>query len=413
MSVIVKCGQAICNSLTNKSTAKQMYTFSKAERFPKPSERKEKEKPQNDFYELPSTKTKRFTKFGYGNKSDFTKGDKEIKAELYNKGSDFDPAKPHGPKYSFSNGREKYGKVYLDSVKMYDKDIPGPAKYFVPKTFGSDAPHYSMPGRNENPVTRKNKDDYRSPGPDIYKVVVQISQNGKYPVSGISNVNSMKFGNDKTKRRTYAINKTPGPGEYDSKPMIGQKIFDSRYHSYGGMSILQKYKVKDSRSNYPGPGSYITPSEFGQYQSKDAGKYPKENVYPEENKNKEPIDPRPWRHGMKVIKEKPEENQEYIPDSNGQEEEKVGNENENNGYDENAGETGKGGEGEGEGAGAGAGAGEGGQGQGQGQGENKGEENNENNQEEDDLNKDLPLFNQIISADFEGSYTPPNLNDDF
>ncbi len=59
---------------------------------------------------------------------------------FYNLGTDFDQKNTHGPKYSFANGREQYGKVFLETTTLFDKNVPGPAKYNVLKPFGSDPP---------------------------------------------------------------------------------------------------------------------------------------------------------------------------------------------------------------------------------------------------------------------------------
>ena len=45
------------------------------------------------------------------------------------------------------------------------------------------------------------------------------------------------------------------------------KVFESKYRSYGGITISPKTKNIDSRDNYPGPGAYTTFSEFGIYNS--------------------------------------------------------------------------------------------------------------------------------------------------
>ena len=72
-----------------------------------------------------------------------------------NLGTDFDQKNPHGPKYSFANGREKYGKVFLETTKLFDKNVPGPAKYNVLKPFGSDAPKVSFKGKYDNSESKK------------------------------------------------------------------------------------------------------------------------------------------------------------------------------------------------------------------------------------------------------------------
>ena len=315
MSVIVKCGTEICRANTNTSTAKFQYTFSKAARFPEPKQNKEKVG-EYTFYNLPSTLSKRFTKFGYGTKSDFTRGDKNYAPKFYNPGSDFDLKKPHSPLYSFPWGRDKYGKVFLETAKPFDKNVPGPGKYNVLKQFGSEAPKVSFKGKYDNVETRKKKmeeEENSGKKPDKFSTItIQIRPSGKYAVSQIPNVNSLKFDKDKSKRTKFVSNKNPGPADYKFSSLFG-RVFPSQFRSHEPITMAQRLKTKDSRTNYPGPGSYPIPSDFGQYQSKDADKYPKENVYPEEKPKDQ--DPRPWRHGMKKIKPKPKVEETYGDDN--------------------------------------------------------------------------------------------------
>ena len=317
MSVIVKAGSDICKANTNTSTAKYQYTIPKAKRFPEPKQ-DPKRTGTYQLYSLPSTLSKRYTKFGYGTKSDFTRGDKNYKPNFYNMGTDFDQKNPHGPKYSFANGREKYGKVFLETAKPFDKNVPGPGKYNIVKDFGSDAPKVSFKGKYDNVETRKKKLENEANEEDkkekpFSSITIQIRPTGKYSVSQIPNVNSLKFDKDKSRRTKFIANRNPGPGTYESKPLIG-RVFPSQYRSYEPISFALKHNIKDSRSNYPGPGSYIIPSDFGIYQSKDADKYPKENVYVEERPK--PVDDKPWRHGMKKIKPKPEVEENYEDNNN-------------------------------------------------------------------------------------------------
>ena len=348
MSVILQCGLAISRANTNTSTAKHMYTFSRAERFP----------PLKtighslNMYDLPSTKDKRRTTLGYGERSDFTKTDKNYKAELYDKGSDFNPQRPHGPRYTFSCGREKYGKVYLDTAKLFDKDVPGPGKYNYLKPFGYGAPCYSIKGRYDSENKKKKddkngeegekteqKDDKEKLKTYFYNNPLKINPHGRYPLSTVRNVNSLRFGNDKTKRSAFVINKNPGPTEYTIR-----RMFDNQNKSEG-ITILQRYKVVDSRSNYPGPGSYRLPSDFGIYVSKDAKdiKYPEENVYedPTVKRRKELYekDPKPWQHNMKVKKE--EETPGEQPEEENNDNDNNNENNEENREEENKGEENK------------------------------------------------------------------------
>ena len=294
MSIILKSKIEINRSPINNSVSKQMYSFPKSERFPKLSKNTGR---TDKYYSLPNIHSIRYTTLGYGQRSDFTASQKGINSKFYGNYSDFDPNHPHGPKYSFAIGRDKYEKVFIEGSIPNDKNVPGPGKYFIPKPFGYDGIKFSIKGRNEEVKNNKiKKVDY--PGPGEYPVTVKINEKGKYIVSNITNVSSLKFGDKKNKRFVYNINKFPGPGKYEMKPLFG-KIFDSRYRSNSGITISGRYKIIDSRSNYPGPGSYRLPSDFGQYISKDADKYPSENVYPVK---KYPFEEKAWRHGMKIIK---------------------------------------------------------------------------------------------------------------
>ena len=148
---------------------------------------------------------------------------------------------------------------------------------------------------------------------------LQINKAGKYPLSSIPNVSSIKIIYDKDKemkekerlRKIRENNRDP-----ESKPEPMKKLTNEeklkkwkeeqellrQKFAKKGVSFLGKYDKKDQRSKYPGPGSYNYISDFGTYLSKDWEKYPKENVY-EDDKPKQEVDPRPWRHGMKIIKE--------------------------------------------------------------------------------------------------------------
>ena len=362
MSILFKAGSDICKACTNSSTAKYQFSFSKAERFPKPKEeiitpkQEELQKKINykkhDYYALPSTLNNRYTKFGYGERTDFTKGGKKEKKELSkseaipNRDNNFEIDKKHlhGPQYTFANGRDKYSKVYIESAKFVDKNVPGPAVYDILKKvshdFGYDAPKVSFGGldpetrlknlakkkEEEKRLKMEEKEKEKTEPTYKTKVTIQIRPSGKYAVSQIPNVNSINYEKDKSKRTQFEANKNPGPSDYDkdnfslNKSLMG-KIFQSKYRSSEPITFGGRNQPKDSRSNFPGPGSYIIPSDFGIYLSKDYKNYPQDNVIVEEKKEQ---DPRPWRHGMKKIKEKTDEDNNY----------KDNNDNYNNDYNE-------------------------------------------------------------------------------
>ena len=47
------------------------------------------------------------------------------------------------------------------------------------------------------------------------------------------------------------------------------KIYDSKFRSTNGISMRPKFKIKDSRDLYPGPGAYKFFSEFGIYEKEE------------------------------------------------------------------------------------------------------------------------------------------------
>ena len=354
MSRLVKTAQEICKANTNTSTAKYQYSFSKASRFPNPNlaeeirAKKLKDKglttrtSNYEFYNLPTTLSTRKTTFGKGDKYDFTKVGNNSKVSCYSYKTDFDKNHPHGPMYSFTKAErsgkgkplkqkkesEEENKEENKKKELVDLDGPSPAKYNYLKPFGYDAPKVSMKGRHNTPIKyKKDKEGEDSEKkeeekPYLPSVTIQIRNTGKYIVSHIPNVNSLKFDKDKSRRTQFVANKYPGP-DYNIPSLICHKISESQFRNYERIRISGRNPIKDSRSNYPGPGSYPLPSDFGQYESKDADKYPKENVYVEE---KPKFEEKAWRHNMKKIKPKEdiveepynnEEEEEQTPGDNG------------------------------------------------------------------------------------------------
>ena len=96
----------------------------------------------------------------------------QINAAFYNFASDFDKDHPHGPKYTFGMGRDKFTKVYVESNKNLDMNVPGPGKYYNPPAFGKGAISYSFRGRPEpnKEMIEKRKKMYPVPGPGQYKL---------------------------------------------------------------------------------------------------------------------------------------------------------------------------------------------------------------------------------------------------
>ena len=167
MSVELYTQEQIVHHVENASPTKFMYSFSRAERFPKIN-RKGK---SDTFYTLPSMRMNRTAGFGYGHKSDFTKN-KNSRTEFVSIKRDFDEGNQRGFKYSFGLGRDSFTKAYCPGYKNIDKSVPGPAKYNVIKELGSDAPKYSMHSIcGERGWTNRFMNN---PAPGTYQPVVKI-----------------------------------------------------------------------------------------------------------------------------------------------------------------------------------------------------------------------------------------------
>lgn len=239
----------------NNSPSKFMYSFSKSPRFLKIKI----DGKTDNFYNFPSTLSKRSTALGFGKKINFNQN--SSCSEFISIKRDFDKGNQPGVKYSFGVSREKYRKVLCPGLSLVDLDIPGPANYNIIGRPGLNSPKYSIRGKCLN-SSYYDKKDNNSPGPGEYKSVVHINSKGKYPLSKIPNIKSISFGKSHSKRFIYKYNEVPGPGSYKYKGLFGIN-FNSKYNSGKLLSILPKFKNTTIFDNTPGPGTYSSFSEFG------------------------------------------------------------------------------------------------------------------------------------------------------
>ena len=193
MSVQLYTQEQIVHHVENTSPTKFMFTFNKANRFPKI----DKTGKTDTIYNIPSSKTKRKTTLGFGKKSDFTKafyrGTEYISIKR-----DFDKGNEPGVKYTFGLARDKFKKQVVPGFKNFDKYIPGPGIYNVIKKTGSDSPYYTL--HTICGETQWINRHMNNPGPGEYSTIVRINSVGKYPLSQISNIKANNFGLDKTDR---------------------------------------------------------------------------------------------------------------------------------------------------------------------------------------------------------------------
>jgi hypothetical protein len=196
MSIIVASGEQISKSPLNGSPSKQMYSFAKSERFQK---LKTNGVSSTYFYDLPEVRMKRSTTLGRGTKYDFTRENKGKNAQFYDLGSDFDKKQPHSPSWTFGISRDHYEKVYYETNKMLDKNVPGPGKYDYLKQFGAEAYKFSMRGKGED---KKLGAVSKIPGPGDYACIA-MKPDGRYPLSKFQNTSNIIFGLNKGKRFDY------------------------------------------------------------------------------------------------------------------------------------------------------------------------------------------------------------------
>ena len=181
-TLFYKVGDYICKNCTNNSLAKYRFSFPKSSRFPGEKyltdeekkkqredlkrQRQEEEKlakdgkyVKHDYYDLPSTLNKRYTKFGYGNRTDFTAGksyskksqeneDKIVKVlEKMEKEKIKNPADIKELKKYYnslmgvnfpSKFRSNEGRTFGGRHKPKDSrdNNPGPGMYIIPSDFG-------------------------------------------------------------------------------------------------------------------------------------------------------------------------------------------------------------------------------------------------------------------------------------
>lgn len=252
MSKIQFNQENIVHHLQNNSPSKYMFSFSKTPRFFKIKQDNKVDK----FYNLPSTLTKRSTAMGFGKKLNI--GPKNT-SEFISIKRYFDKGYIPGYKYSFGVSRDKFSKVYYPGIQLADLSVPGPGKYNVVGKPGVNSPKYTMRPKCMKRILARAQ----SPGPGDYSSVIHINSEGKYPLSGVSNVNTINFGNNHSTRFFYKINNIPGPGTYKLKGLFGIN-FISKYNSGKLISIHKKFAEKKNILDYtPGPGSYSCFSEFG------------------------------------------------------------------------------------------------------------------------------------------------------
>jgi hypothetical protein len=207
---------------------------------------------------LPSTKAKRTTSFGYGQKFDFTKIYKGgVPPGTYNVGSYIGTDRRAG--YSFGQKLEAGG-----SMSPTHRYTPGPGAYELPSTLTRTS--CSLAPRTTNFAERGSY--MESPGPGTYKDTQAINKTGSYFVCKFKSSGATKINPNGSRKGLASDSLAPGPGRYE---ILGLPKDGTYFISKHPSSLARTFGRGGSRSSVelkiqtPGPGSYVAPSDFGQY----------------------------------------------------------------------------------------------------------------------------------------------------
>ncbi|CAD8109883.1 unnamed protein product [Paramecium primaurelia] len=268
MSITVSTCQQICGSPLNHSTAKNLWTFSKSDRFGNLAN------PVNcgkAFYDLPTQIDKRSAGIGKGTKTDFTKvAFTTPSPQQYNITSDVEINQKKAKGNKFGMSREKMASTGI--LGNLNSKTPAPGTYDLGSTL-SDI-RYTMrqrPKTNFMVLTGKE-----IPGPGTYESLPAVNPVGKYPISKYNNSCATLFNPKNSKRfvKDFSTNLyAPGPGTYPVDKTGIQKdghYFISKFHSSNVRSFPKESRRTGSvgKAGTPAPGSYRLPSEFGYYESR-------------------------------------------------------------------------------------------------------------------------------------------------
>jgi len=228
------------------------------------------------FYNLPDVRSTRAAGFGYGHKYDFTQGQAQTPApNAYAVKGETGNVEKKG--FSFGLSREQMAAT--GSAFVGDRQSPGPGAYDTRETNKVSLAYSFRPRVNST----DQKQAILVPGPGAYDSLNTMSPKGKMFVAKYKSSGACTISPSKAKR--FDLEKeanAPCPGTYNTTGEINNtgSYFVSKFKSSVGKTFGLSLKKADStekfRSMVPGPGHYKVPSEFGQYESKDAQKESKD-----------------------------------------------------------------------------------------------------------------------------------------
>lgn len=252
--------QQIRTHPTNTSTSKNLNPFSRAPRFQSianPSFC------QQFFYSTSDKayRSQRAASFGHGHKTDFTKAFENTPAPgtYEQKNFSIEERKDRGCSFGVSRSQANF-LVFNPKI-----DTPGPGAYDIknPPARNVSLPRQNSLGKNDSLV---------QVGPGSYEFSKLFECGHPTPISSFRS--SRAFRISRTVRTKVEADKlAPGFNEIqnenlDNQGKVGQ-FFNSRFKSTMPVSFTHSTKFSEQvlRTEVPGPGTYVLPSEFGIYKS--------------------------------------------------------------------------------------------------------------------------------------------------
>jgi len=154
-----------------------------------------------EYYDLPSTKTKRTCSFGKGNRFASRIRNDIPPPGTYNPPSEFEN-KRKGSMFSFGINWGAYSKVYVEGKPNPDLTLPGPGTYkVIPDNFAYQAQKITLKARlKDNSYTL----DIDIPGPGTYDMPTTFTKTGKQMNSKFHSSLAASFHPVHSKRFNYS-----------------------------------------------------------------------------------------------------------------------------------------------------------------------------------------------------------------
>ena len=251
----------MCNHPLNNCVSKELYSFSKADRFEDYSKRYTC---KTAFYDINPSLYNRSRAYSLktGHRMNYLKCDKDIPGPskyMVRNYSVNSNSKQKG--FSFGSSREK-AKTLAALVQKEQCKVPGPGSYHLKR---------SLPEKNFSFRLRTNKPDANkiNVGPGQYEIPSIFGKKNQNYLSNIENIRNVKLVQPGQNKRRLAKQRSVYKF-YDVKEQINRtgNYYNSKFkNTFCKTFGKQKRNLFRVPSAKPGPGAYLVPGDFGMYQS--------------------------------------------------------------------------------------------------------------------------------------------------